>query len=119
MTPRPCTARRAPRLTPTHIYLARLQRLTWIPLTPLQRYRARMARLAEIADQCGLTEIAKSHRLASRGPYRVIDASDVALLRSWAHLRGPDAALPVVGRLLLLSAADETAALLRATGGAS
>lgn len=86
-------------------------------MTPLQRYRARLRWLAEIADRCGLGPIAHSFLFRARLPRRGTAADDVAWLRTWAEWRAPGP-LPVIGRLLLLSAADEIAALLRAKGGA-
>lgn len=103
-------------MTPDHIFLARLQRLTWIPLTPLQLYRARMRRLAEIAEQCGMSSIPWVLRQRSRWPRRLVAARGTSLFTGWAKVRA--STWPRVSVWLLLSAADETAALLRA-GGAS
>ena len=122
MTARPCTVCRAlgsRRPTPGCGYCreAAALRAAARLLTPLQRYRARLLRLAEIADRCGLGPIAHSFLFRARLPRRGTAADDVAWLRMWAEWRAPGP-LPVIGRLLLLSAADEIAALLRAKGGA-
>lgn len=90
-------------------------------MTPLQRYRARMRRLAEIATECGLHTIAGAFSVRALMPRRHIDRRCLSLLREWARDRGTwDPALPgaLAAGLLLLSAADETEALLRAKGGA-
>ncbi len=87
-------------------------------MTPLQRYRSRMLRLAEIANQCGVGWLARG--LAIRAMWSLRDPPDpwfrVQSIRDFARQCRGDlrSCSAMVESMLLDSAADETAALLRA-----